>query len=70
MIHMACKSSLSLSLSPHHSIIKTKGRAMEVVTHFVNDTVEFYKWSLIIAGKIFTVTRFTIAQEQRVTSDA
>lgn len=43
---------------------------MEVVTHFVNDTVEFYKWSLIIAGKIFTVTRFTIAQEQRATSDA
>lgn len=39
---------------------------MEVVTHFVNDTVEFYKWSLTIAGKdaafagcphvLFTVT--------------
>ncbi|XP_026175162.1 elongation of very long chain fatty acids protein 4-like isoform X2 [Mastacembelus armatus] len=24
---------------------------MEVVTHFVNDTVEFYKWSLTIADK-------------------
>lgn len=24
---------------------------MEVVTHFVNDTVEFYKWSLTIAGE-------------------
>lgn len=35
----------------YHSIIKTEGRAMEVVTHFVNDTVEFYKWSLTIAGE-------------------
>lgn len=25
---------------------------MEVVTHLVNDTVEFYKWSLTIAGKL------------------
>lgn len=24
---------------------------MDAVTHFVNDTVEFYKWSLSIAGK-------------------
>ena len=40
------------SLPLCHSIIETKGRAMEVVTHFVNDTVEFYKWSLTIAGKI------------------
>lgn len=24
---------------------------MEVVTHFLNDTVEFYKWSLTIAGE-------------------
>lgn len=50
----------TLTLSPCHSVIKTKGRAMEVVTHFVNDTVEFYKWSLTIAGKIFTkaVCRF------------
>lgn len=39
------------SIFLHHSIIKTKGRAMEVVTHFVNDTVEFYKWSLTIAGE-------------------
>lgn len=40
------------SLSLHHSVIETKGRAMEVVTHLVNDTVEFYKWSLTIAGKL------------------
>lgn len=59
-----------LCLSPHHSIIKTKGRAMEVVTHFVNDTVEFYKWSLTIAGKIFTVTCFTTVWEPCATSDA
>lgn len=35
---------------------------MEVVTHFVNDTVEFYKWSLTIAGEssllLDQVTRF------------
>lgn len=43
----ALQNQLSLSFS----IIKTKGRAMEVVTHFVNDTVEFYKWSLTIAGE-------------------
>lgn len=24
---------------------------MDAVTHFVNDTVEYYKWSLSIAGK-------------------
>lgn len=24
---------------------------MEVVTHFLNNTVEFYKWSLTIAGE-------------------
>lgn len=39
------------SLLLHCSIIKTKGRAMEAVTHFVNDTVEFYKWGLTIAGE-------------------
>lgn len=44
---------LFLSLFSSHSIIKTEGRAMEVVTHFVNDTVEFYKWGLTIAGKLF-----------------
>jgi len=38
------------------SIIGTKGRAMEAVVHLVNDTLEFYKWSLTIAGKIFTIT--------------
>lgn len=43
--------SLSFSFSACHSIIET--RAMEVVTHFVNDTVEFYKWGLTIAGKTF-----------------
>lgn len=37
---------------------------MEVVTHFVNDTVEFYKWSLTIAGKILTVTCFDTICEQ------
>lgn len=42
------------SASLHHSTIKTESRVMEVVTHFVNDTIEFYKWSLTIAGKIFT----------------
>lgn len=25
---------------------------MEVVTHLANDTVEFYKWSLTIAGEL------------------
>lgn len=29
---------------------------MEVVTHFVNDTVEFYKWSLTIAGMVTSGT--------------
>lgn len=24
---------------------------MEIVTHFINDTIEFYKWTLTIAGK-------------------
>lgn len=42
---------ISGAFSPScHSVIKT-GRAMDAVTHFVNDTVEFYKWSLSIAGK-------------------
>lgn len=29
---------------------------MEAVTHLLNDTVEFYKWGLTIAGKIFIIT--------------
>ena len=35
---------------------------MEAVTHFVNDTVEFYKWGLTIAGKIFTIFCFLITK--------
>lgn len=39
---------------------------MEVVTHFVNDTVEFYKWSLTIAGEssllLDQVTTFSTIQ--------
>lgn len=62
--------SLPLSFSPCHSIIETKGRAMEAVTHFVNDTVEFYKWGLTIAGKIFTITSFSSSREPCATSDA
>lgn len=82
MIRMACNliwvavadlNLLFLSPPPSlplcHSIIETKGRAMEVVTHFVNDTVEFYKWSLTIAGKIFTFTCLYIAEEQCAPSD-
>lgn len=46
------------SLLPHHSVIKTGGRAMDAVTHFVNDTVEFYKWSLTIAGKNLDVSQW------------
>ncbi|MED6281461.1 Elongation of very long chain fatty acids protein 4, partial [Characodon lateralis] len=33
------------------TLITTSSTAMEVVTHLVNDTVEFYKWSLTIADK-------------------
>lgn len=29
--------------------IKT-AESMEIITHLINDTVEFYKWSLTIAG--------------------
>lgn len=25
---------------------------MEIVTHLINDTIEFYKWTLTIAGNI------------------
>lgn len=53
MVHSWCHSCVhvSVAFSPsHHSVIKT-GRTMDAVTHFVNDTVEFYKWSLSIAGK-------------------
>ena len=25
---------------------------MEIVTHLINDTIEFYKWGLTIAGEI------------------
>ena len=32
-----------------------KAENMEIVTHFVNDSIEFYKWSLSIAGKVIYV---------------
>lgn len=27
--------------------------AMEILTHLINDTIEFYKWTLTIAGENF-----------------
>lgn len=26
---------------------------MEIITHLINDTIEFYKWTLTIAGNAF-----------------
>lgn len=43
----------------HCSVIKSNDRAMELVTHLVNDSVEYYKWSLTIAGKqMFLISGF------------
>lgn len=48
---------------------------MDVVTHFVNDTVEFYKWSLSIAGKTYiyiflTVICIRVAKEERMVENS
>lgn len=46
---------------------------MDVVTHFVNDTVEFYKWSLSIAGKIyiyFCISYISVAKEERMVENS
>lgn len=29
---------------------RSSATAMEIVTHLINDTIEFYKWTLTIAG--------------------
>lgn len=34
----------------YFGIFKKKRLKMEIITHLINDTVEFYKWSLTIAG--------------------
>lgn len=30
--------------------LRSSATAMEIVTHLINDTIEFYKWTLTIAG--------------------
>ena len=35
-------------ICPFHS--RSSAATMEIVTHFINDTIEFYKWTLTIAG--------------------
>lgn len=36
-------------------IFRSSATAMEIVTHLINDTIEFYKWTLTIAGNISSV---------------
>lgn len=34
-----------------HLALQLQVTVMEIVTHLINDTIEFYKWTLTIAGK-------------------
>ena len=43
--------------------LRSSATAMEIVTHLINDTIEFYKWTLTIAGN--TLVFFFVLSESQ-----